>query len=116
MSSRLTGDETALWQAAARVLDANWTGTATVPSPGLYPHQWSLDSAFAAMGLARHRRDRAERELLSLFRGQWADGMLPHLVFNGTLPRHAYFPGPEMWHGSRRTRRSPRGVRTSGLT
>ncbi|RFU39029.1 hypothetical protein DZF91_24555 [Actinomadura logoneensis] len=116
MSSRLTGDETALWQAAARVLDANWTGTATVPSPGLYPHQWSLDSAFAAIGLARHRRDRAERELLSLFRGQWTDGMLPHLVFDDRLPRHAYFPGPELWHGGRRPGRSPRLVQTSGLT
>ncbi|MEV5571373.1 hypothetical protein AB0L06_15090 [Spirillospora sp. NPDC052269] len=116
MSSRLTGDETALWQAAARVLDANWTGTATVPSPGLYPHQWSLDSAFVAMGLARHRRDRAERELLSLFRGQWADGLLPHLVFNDTLPRHAYFPDPGLWHRGRRPDRAPHGVRTSGLT
>ncbi|MFC4906594.1 MGH1-like glycoside hydrolase domain-containing protein [Actinomadura gamaensis] len=115
MSSRLTGDETALWQAAARVLDANWTGTATVPSPGLYPHQWSLDSAFVALGLARHRRDRAERELTSLFRGQWADGLLPHLVFDDTLARHAYFPGPEMWHGDHRPR-APHGVRTSGLT
>jgi hypothetical protein len=69
MTTRLTGDETALWDAAARVLDANWTGTGTVPSPGLYPHQWSWDSTFVTLGLARHRRDRAERELLSLFRG-----------------------------------------------
>ncbi|GLZ04233.1 hypothetical protein Acsp03_16990 [Actinomadura sp. NBRC 104412] len=115
MTTRLTGDETALWEAAARVLDANWTGTATIPSPGLYPHQWSWDSAFVCMGLARHRRDRAERELLSLFRGQWADGLLPHIVFNRTLERHAYFPGPELWRSDRQPA-APRGVHTSGLT
>lgn len=115
MSSRLTGDETALWKAAARVLDANWTGTATAASPGLYPHQWSWDSAFISMGLARHRRDRAEAELLSLFRGQWADGMLPHIVFNTRLARHAFFPGPELWRSERQPD-APRGVHTSGLT
>ncbi|SFN15752.1 MULTISPECIES: MGH1-like glycoside hydrolase domain-containing protein [Actinomadura] len=115
MSSRLTGDETALWNAAARVLDANWTGTATAASPGLYPHQWSWDSAFVSMGLARHRRDRAEAELLSLFRGQWADGMLPHIVFNTTLDRHAFFPGPDLWHSERQPD-APHGVQTSGLT
>ncbi|MEV5827079.1 hypothetical protein AB0L25_16000 [Spirillospora sp. NPDC052242] len=115
MSSRLTGDETALWQAAACVLDANWTGAATAASPGLYPHQWSWDSAFVALGLARHRPDRARRELLSLFRGQWADGMLPHIVFNSDLDRRAFFPGPELWCSDRQPA-APRGVRTSGLT
>ncbi|MFB4315487.1 amylo-alpha-1,6-glucosidase [Actinomadura sp. 21ATH] len=115
MTTRLTGDETALWDAAARVLDANWTGTGTVPSPGLYPHQWSWDSTFVSMGLARHRRDRAERELMSLFRGQWRDGLLPHMVFNTDLARHAYFPGPELWHGDRQPA-APRRVHTSALT
>ncbi|MDL4771336.1 MULTISPECIES: amylo-alpha-1,6-glucosidase [Thermomonosporaceae] len=114
MTSRLTGDETTLWQAAARVLDANWTGTATVPSPGLYPHQWSWDSAFVSMGLARHRPDRAEAELLSLFRGQWADGLLPHIVFNTEIARDAYFPGPELWRSDRQPA-APHGVPTSGL-
>jgi hypothetical protein len=115
MTARLTGDETALWDAAARVLDANWTGTATIPSLGLYPHQWSWDSAFVCMGLARHRRDRAERELLSLFRGQWANGLVPHIVFNRTLARHAYFPGPELWDSDRQPA-APHGVQTSGIT
>ncbi|HEU5030957.1 MAG TPA: hypothetical protein VFV01_39000 [Spirillospora sp.] len=115
MSSRLTGDETALWKAAARVLDANWTGTATAASPGLYPHQWSWDSAFISLGLARHRPDRAETELLSLFRGQWADGMLPHIVFNTSLARHAYFPGPDLWRSTEQPA-APNGVQTSGLT
>jgi len=28
----------------------------TVPSPDLYPHQWSWDSAFAAIGLATYNQ------------------------------------------------------------
>ncbi|REE99365.1 MGH1-like glycoside hydrolase domain-containing protein [Thermomonospora umbrina] len=115
MSPRLTGDETVLWEAAARVLDDNWTDCGTVPSPGLYPHQWSWDSAFICMGLGRHRRDRAERELLSLLRGQWSDGLIPHIVFHPSVARHAYFPGPELWR-SRTMPGAPRKVHTSGLT
>ncbi|MEV5904010.1 hypothetical protein AB0L81_29490, partial [Streptomyces sp. NPDC052127] len=58
----------ALRRRAASVLAGNWTGTSTVPSPGLYPHQWSWDSAFIAIGL-RHvspRRAQTELETLSL--------------------------------------------------
>jgi hypothetical protein len=115
MGPRLIGDETALWAAAARVLDANWTGAATVPSPGLYPHQWSWDSAFVGIGLAHHRPDRARTELLSLFRGQWATGLLPHIVFSSTEPRRAYFPGPDLWLSAAQPA-APRRVDTSGLT
>jgi hypothetical protein len=114
MGLRLTGDETAVWEAAARVLDANWTGTATVPSPGLYPHQWTWDSAFVSIGLARHRPERARAELLSLFRGQWSTGLLPHIIFDSSVARHAYFPGPDFWR-SRAQPAAPRGVDTSGL-
>jgi glycogen debranching enzyme len=114
MGLRLTGDETAVWAAAARVLDANWTGTATVPSPGLYPHQWSWDSSFVSLGLGRHRPERARIELLSVFRGQWETGLVPHIVFSSTVARHAYFPGPEFWR-SRAQPAAPRGVETSGL-
>ncbi|GAB3652063.1 trehalase family glycosidase [Actinocorallia lasiicapitis] len=115
MSPRLTGDESALWQAAVRVLDANWTGAATVPSPGLYPHQWAWDSAFVCMGLARVHYDRAEQELVSLFRGQWETGMLPHIVFNTGVARHAYFPGPELWRSAKQPQ-APRDAETSGIT
>src|SRR5690349_10794481 len=115
MGLRLTGDETAVWEVAAHVLDANWTGTATVPSPGLYPHQWSWDSAFVSLGLAHHRPERARAELLSLFRGQWATGLVPHIVFSSSLPRDAYFPGPDFWR-SRTHPAAPHDVDTSGLT
>ena len=32
---------------------ANWDGSYTVPSRTLYPHQWSWDSAFVAIGNAQ---------------------------------------------------------------
>ncbi len=68
--------------AGRAVLEANWTGTSTVPSRTLYPHQWSWDSAFIAIGRSRYDQERAERELLSLFAAQWSNGMLPHIVFS----------------------------------
>ena len=39
-----------LAQRALDVLEANWRGASTVPSPALYPHQWSWDSACIAIG------------------------------------------------------------------
>ncbi len=57
--------------AAIRVLLGNWTGTATVPSRSLYPHQWSWDSAFIAIGLRHLSPRRAQRDLESLLGAQW---------------------------------------------
>ncbi|NUW31686.1 hypothetical protein HTZ77_09630 [Nonomuraea sp. SMC257] len=111
MDARPAVDDAALGREALSVLDANWTGTATVPAPGLYPHQWSWDSAFVAMGLARHRPERSRAELLSLLAGQWATGMVPHIVFHTP---EAYFPGPSVWR-SHDHDAAPR-VLTSGLT
>ncbi|TDE59019.1 hypothetical protein E1295_03680 [Nonomuraea mesophila] len=110
MEARPAVDDAALGREALAVLEANWTGTGTVPAPGLYPHQWSWDSAFVVIGLARHRPDRARDELLSLLRGQWATGMVPHIVFH---TREAYFPGPSVWR-SQEHAAAPR-VLTSGL-
>jgi hypothetical protein len=84
--------------AAARdVLAANWRGRHTVPSARLYPHQWSWDSAFVAIGLARVDQHRAQLELATLFGAQWRDGRVPHIVFDPDTPADAYFPGPRFW-------------------
>ncbi|MBO3750397.1 hypothetical protein J5X84_30310 [Streptosporangiaceae bacterium NEAU-GS5] len=112
MEGRPGVDDAALEQAAMAVLDANWTGSATVPAPGIYPHQWSLDSALIAIGLARRRPGRAWAELGSLFAAQWRNGMIPHIVFQ---PGHGYFPGPSTWRSADHPD-APRGVATSGLT
>jgi glucosylglycerate hydrolase len=74
------------------VLRRNDLGGRTMASPSLYPHQWSWDSAFVAMGLAHLDTRRAWRELSSLFRAQWANGKVPHIVFNPAAPPAATSP------------------------
>ncbi len=71
---------------AAGVLRRNSLESWTRPAPGLYPHQWSWDSAFIALGLAHLDNSRATRELESLFASQWANGKVPHIVFNPDAP------------------------------
>lgn len=112
------GDEhAALRRDARRVLLGNWTGASTVPSHGLYPHQWSWDSAFIAIGLRRLSTSRAQRELETLFAAQWADGRVPHIVFNPTVPLGAYFPSPDFWRSSTAgaAAGAPTGPETSGI-
>jgi len=102
---------------AARVLEANWTGTSTVPSRSLYPHQWSWDSAFIAIGLRHLSPLRAQTELETLLDAQWGDGRIPHIVFNPSVPLDAYFPSPDFWRSSTagRAAGAPRTVQTSGI-
>ncbi|RBQ18169.1 hypothetical protein DP939_19910 [Spongiactinospora rosea] len=105
-----SAEEAGIRRRAIRVLLANWTGAYTVPSRTLYPHQWSWDSAFIAIGTARWSPRRARTELLTLFGGQWRDGRVPHIVFNPAVPEDAYFPGPAFWRAT-----APSGARTSGI-
>jgi glucosylglycerate hydrolase len=82
---------------ARRVLRQNDAGGWTKPGPSLYPHQWSWDSAFIAIGLARLDVRRAARELEALFAHQWATGKVPHIVFDPKAPPESYFPGADHW-------------------
>lgn len=82
---------------AIRVLRANDRGTWTRPSPRLYPHQWSWDAAFVAIGWAHFAPRRAVTELRSLFRGQWACGMVPQIVFDSGVALGAYEPRHATW-------------------
>ena len=84
-----------LAQAAHEVLDENWLGNATRPGPRLYPHQWSWDSAFTAIGWSHVEWERASTELRTLFAAQWPNGLLPHIVFHDGAGD--YFPGPAVW-------------------
>ncbi|MFF9689609.1 hypothetical protein [Streptomyces sp. NPDC014623] len=110
-------DHLALRRGAARVLLTNWTGSSTVPSRGLYPHQWSWDSAFIAIGLRHLSVRRAQRELESLLGAQWADGRVPHIVFSPAVPLDAYFPSPDFWRSSTAgaPAGAPSGTETSGI-
>jgi len=96
-----------LYEKAAEILTANDRGGYTVPTAGLYPFQWNWDSAFVALGFATFDRDRAWREVETLFEAQWDDGFVPHIVFH--VDDAGYFPGPSVW----RTEKTPA---TSGIT
>jgi len=102
MSSR-----SALAAKAIEVLRENDRGGYTVPTKGLYPFQWNWDSCFTALGQSHYDMDRAWTEVETLFAHQWADGMVPHMVFHEPAP--TYFPGPDVWG----TGRTPP---TSGIT
>jgi glucosylglycerate hydrolase len=105
-------DVAVLRRAAAEVLRRNDRGTFTVAAPDLYPHQWSWDSAFVAIGLARLDVVRAATELRSLLAAQWSTGMVPHIVFSPTADD--YFPGPDRW-GTDLAPARPAGHRTSAI-
>jgi hypothetical protein len=90
-------DEERLRETAIAVLDGNWSGDHTVPSRAVYPHQWSWDSGFIAIGLARYAPERGWRDLDSLFAAQWPDGRVPHIVFDPGVTERHYFPGPSFW-------------------
>ena len=106
-------DRAAVRGRAVAVLEENWAGSHTLPATGLYPHQWSWDSGFIAMGLAHVSPRRAQQELDSLFAGQWADGRIPQIVFDPNRDRD-YSPGASFWR-SERIAAAPRGVPTAGL-
>jgi hypothetical protein len=113
MNSPGTAGRPPLLDRAQQVLDANWTGEATLASRSLYPHQWSWDAAFIAIGRSWAEPARAMRELETMFEAQWANGMLPHIRFD---PRtRDYFPGPDFW-ASDRSALAPAGQPTSGMT
>jgi hypothetical protein len=82
---------------AQEVLAQNDMGVWTRAASDLYPHQWSWDSGFIAMGLAHLDTGRAARELLTLFQHQWKTGKVPHIVFDPQAPPDSYFPGAEHW-------------------
>ena len=98
---------------AVAVLARNAVGGWTKPAPRLYPHQWSWDAAFIAIGLAHHDPDRALGEIEHLFDAQWRDGRVPHIVFDPRVPD--YWPGPEFWASAATSELAPRAPATSGL-
>lgn len=72
-----------LLEQAKAVLEINRHGDYTIPTEGLYSHQWLWDSCFISIGLRQYDTERAQKEILSLLRGQWANGMLPNMIFAG---------------------------------
>ncbi len=101
---------------AAEVLRGNDLGGWTKAAPRLYPHQWSWDSAFIAIGWAHLDVLRAAEELRTLFDAQWATGKVPHIVFNPAVPPGAYFPDAAYWACAAHSPDAPPApIETSGL-
>jgi hypothetical protein len=96
----------------ADILRGNDHGKHTVPSPSVYAHQWLWDSAFAAIGWSHLDVTRAEQEIYSLLRGQWHNGMIPHMIFDDGAK---YAGDRNMWRSSL-SRNSPEHHATSGIT
>jgi hypothetical protein len=108
----MTGE---LWANAVQVLHDNDLGGWTKPAPRLYPYQWSWDSAFIAIGLVHVDPARAVHELETLFAAQWADGRVPHIVFNNETPKEDYFPDAGWWASQTFSPPAPADTPTSGL-
>lgn len=101
---------------ARSVLDGNWVSTmnSTLPSPNLYPHQWSWDASFVAIGYSHYDTRKAIDETDALFRGQWRNGAIPHIVFNPSAVE-SYFPGPNFWRIDTAGEAGPANAQTSGI-
>ena len=96
---------------ARRTLEGNQHGDWTRASH-FYVHQWLWDSCFIAIGMATYDPPRAAAELKSLLRGQWSNGMVPHIVF---ADEPGFWQSADFWQSSR-MELAPAGIETSGMT
>lgn len=108
-----------IFKEAKNVLDNNRVDLAdgesyTKPAPKLYPFQWNWDSGFIAYGYSHYDIDRAVGELRTLFKGQWSNGFLPHIIFHTNVD--GYFPSYDFWAASEVSEYAPKDVHTSGIT
>lgn len=101
-----------LEEQAKTVLANNSKGDYTIPAEGLYPHQWLWDSCFIAIGVSHYDIDRAQKELLSLLRGQWANGMLPNIIFAKGKQHRIHADAWRSWLNPY----APDNVHTTGIT
>lgn len=101
-----------LSEQAITLLQKNDRGLYTIPSDGLYPHQWLWDSCFIAIGIRHYDIERAKIEILSLLRGQWSNGMIPHMIFSKGLEYRSDRNAWRSWISPF----APDDVVTSGIT
>ncbi|MBA6295706.1 MGH1-like glycoside hydrolase domain-containing protein [Colwellia sp. MB02u-9] len=84
-----------LIEQAKDILYKNDVDGYTVPTHGLYPFQWNWDAAITALGWMKTDESRAWLEIEMLLKGQWDNGMVPHIIFHQEVD--SYFPGPKVW-------------------
>ena len=98
---------------AIEVLRKNDKGLYTIPAEGRYPHQWLWDSCFIAIGQRHYDVERARMEIMGLLRGQWSNGMIPHMIFTPGYKQYRSAHGIwESWVSPF----APDDVSTSGIT
>ena len=105
-------DTADLIAAAKEVLKRNDRGLFTVPAEDLYPHQWLWDSCFIAIGQRHYDVERAKMEILSLLRGQWSNGMVPHVIFTPGKKQYRHYGVWRSWVSPY----APDNLSTSGIT
>ncbi|MGB3464507.1 MAG: trehalase family glycosidase [Cyclobacteriaceae bacterium] len=99
---------------AKRVLRGNRISDYTVPCKALYPFQWNWDAGFTCLGWSHIDIDLVVEEYRSLFRGQWKNGMIPHIIFH-SKQQDGYFPNASYWQSGALDYSSDE-VLTSGIT
>jgi hypothetical protein len=99
-----------LFEYCKAVLKQNDIGGWTKPTSKLYPHQWLWDSCFTAIGQRHISVPRAQKEIKTLFRGQWKNGMIPNIIY-GSDTRYS----DDIWH-SGVAKNAPKHIKTSGIT
>lgn len=99
-----------LYQDCISVLKQNDVGGWTKPALHLYPHQWFWDSCFIAIGQRHFDVKRAQKEIKSLLRGQWKNGMIPNMIYGSDTPY-----SDDIWN-SNVSKNAPKHIQTSGIT
>ena len=75
-----------LSKTAKKILKTNRRKGYTLPTNNkLYPAQWNWDSAFISIGYSYFNLEYAIKELETLLKGQWKNGMIPHILFHDCL-------------------------------
>ena len=86
-----------LLKIAKKTLLKNRRSNYTLPTNNkLYPAQWNWDSAFIALGYSHFNINFALEEINTLLKGQWKDGMVPHILFHNKSTK--YFPNHTVWN------------------
>ena len=93
---------------AKKVLLGNRKEGYTLPTNNnLYPAQWNWDSGFIALGYSHFNLKYAFDEINTLLKGQWEDGMVPHILFHDLKTN--YYPNHSVWNCGNK-------IKSSGIT